>query len=178
MTPLVHGRRTPRRLPPGGVLGRRFSVWDAMGYHGIAWASINGPLTGRRLKEWLRSAAPSRGRPRPGPHEAVARGPQGRPSGPRRSASAVSIAGGPLLRNLSLQGDSVSLRASQRTAKTEQKINQSELKRAPTDIALPAAECAAVRKSFAHVSAPVPQCAEHRPRSRVVIGKEFSLFLD
>jgi hypothetical protein len=25
-----------------------------MGYHGIAWASINGPLTGCTLKEWLR----------------------------------------------------------------------------------------------------------------------------
>src|SRR4051812_8778228 len=59
MTPLVHGRRTLRRLPRGGVLGRRFSVWDAMGYHGIAWASNRGPLTVPRLKEWLRMGWPA-----------------------------------------------------------------------------------------------------------------------
>ena len=54
MTPLVYGRRALRRLPRGGVHGRRVSVWDAMGYHGIAWASNDGPLTGCTLKEWLR----------------------------------------------------------------------------------------------------------------------------
>src|SRR4029079_19711939 len=59
MTPRVHGRRTLRRLPRGGVLGRRFSVWDAMGYHGIAWASNHGPLTLSRLKEWLRVGWPA-----------------------------------------------------------------------------------------------------------------------
>src|SRR3954447_14730874 len=60
MTPLVHGRRTLRRLPRGGVLGRRFSVWDAMGYHGIAWASNRGPLTVPTLKEWLRGGLTGR----------------------------------------------------------------------------------------------------------------------
>src|SRR3954452_17616202 len=67
MTPLVHGRRTLRRLPRGGVLGRRFSVWDAMGYHGIAWASNRGPLTVPTLKEWLRAGCTGRGPPLVGP---------------------------------------------------------------------------------------------------------------
>src|SRR3954463_1462229 len=74
MTPLVHGRRTLRRLPRGGVLGRRFSVWDAMGYHGIAWASNHDPLTVPTLKEWLRVDCPADALP-------------GRPAGAGHAAS-------------------------------------------------------------------------------------------
>src|SRR5215467_2217534 len=78
MTSLVHPRGSLRRFwsaspshprrPRGGGLGGRITTWDAMGYHGITWASINrpgasaarlkrnlhGPLMGCPLKEWLR----------------------------------------------------------------------------------------------------------------------------
>src|SRR5712691_12322301 len=87
MTSLVHPRRLLRRSrsanpasprdPRGGGFGCRISPWDAMGYHGITWASTNsrtrlprpgrpdihGSLTGYSLKEWLRV----RPRPRVGP---------------------------------------------------------------------------------------------------------------
>src|SRR6516162_1049940 len=77
MTSLVHPRGSLRRYcgaserhprhPCGDGLGRRITAWDAMGYHGITWASINrpgasaprldwnlhGPLMGCPLKEWL-----------------------------------------------------------------------------------------------------------------------------
>src|SRR6201981_3189935 len=65
-------RSHPRR-PCGGGLGGRITAWDAMGYHGITWASINrpgasaarfkrnlhGPLMGCPLKEWLRGNSPA-----------------------------------------------------------------------------------------------------------------------
>src|SRR6516165_11169123 len=82
MTSLVHPRGSLRRSwgaspshprrPCGGGLGGRITAWDAMGYHGITWASINcpgasapqlkrnlhGPLMGCPLKEWLRGNSP------------------------------------------------------------------------------------------------------------------------
>src|SRR5215831_15825028 len=82
MTSLVHPRGSLRRYssashshprrPCGGGLGGRITAWDAMGYHGITWASINrlgasaprlkrnlyGPLMGCPLKEWLRGNSP------------------------------------------------------------------------------------------------------------------------
>src|SRR5438309_7398934 len=78
MTSLVHPRRSPRRSwgtspkrprhPYGRGLEGRITVWDAMGYHGMTWASMSWPVAapaaGRRnlggqlmgcaLKEWLR----------------------------------------------------------------------------------------------------------------------------
>src|SRR3954452_8699112 len=91
MTPLVHGRRTLRRLPRGGVLGRRFSVWDAMGYHGIAWASNRGPLTVPTLKEWLRVGRPADNLPWAPPGTGTGRKQRGRRSR-RRAGYAISIA--------------------------------------------------------------------------------------
>src|SRR6266508_1907900 len=51
MTSLVHPRQSLRRccrassgrprLPCGGGLRGRITAWDAMGYHGTAWASID-----------------------------------------------------------------------------------------------------------------------------------------
>src|SRR5947199_7961643 len=37
------------RHPYGGGLGSRIAVWDAMGYHGIAWASNRLPRAGARV---------------------------------------------------------------------------------------------------------------------------------
>ena len=78
MTSLVHPRRSPRRSwgtshrrprhPYGCGLEGRITAWDAMGYHGMTWASMSWPVAapaaGRRnlggqlmgcaLKEWLR----------------------------------------------------------------------------------------------------------------------------
>src|SRR5262245_15273112 len=78
MRSLVHPRRSPRRSwgtsrrgprrPYGRGFQGRITVWDAMGYHGMTWASINQPVTahatgprnldgqlrGCALKEWLR----------------------------------------------------------------------------------------------------------------------------
>src|SRR5258708_11134549 len=59
-------KRSPARCEGG--FWHRFCAWDAMGYHGITWASMNHPstspcpgrpdlnrsLTGCRLKDWLR----------------------------------------------------------------------------------------------------------------------------
>src|SRR5215468_1441619 len=84
MTSLVHPRGSLRRYssashshprrPCEGGLGGRITAWDAMGYHGITWASINrpgasaprlkrnlhGPLMGCPLKEWLRGTPRAR----------------------------------------------------------------------------------------------------------------------
>jgi hypothetical protein len=147
MTPLVHGRRTLRRLPPGGVLGRRFSVWDAMGYHGITWASINGPLTGRRLKEWLKWAQLAAGAPSPRPHEAVARAaPRRGRTGPRRSANAGAIADAPVPRNLSLQARRHLARLTADSQNGTRKFTNLKLKARRPNIGLPAVERAALCK--------------------------------
>src|ERR1700756_4467846 len=126
MTSLIHPRGSLRRFwsaspsvprrPCGGGLVGRITAWDAMGYHGITWASINrpdasasrlkrnlhGPLMGCPLKEWLRGNSPCVPL-RPGPR--VARG------APRNQSV---VDGGALLTRLrgSKQGERLAVLAS------------------------------------------------------------------